>query len=64
MSTGYKIDNLAGSYYLTFQVIDWVDVFTRKIYRDIILESLDYCRINKGLVLGLGDHEQTCTLLV
>ena len=48
-STVYQIDNPAGSYFLTFQLIDWVDVFTRKIYRDIILESLDYCRINKGL---------------
>ena len=49
MSTAYQIDNPAGSYFLTFQLIDWVDVFTRKIYRDIILESLDYCCRNKGL---------------
>jgi hypothetical protein len=36
---------------LTFQVVDWVDVFTRKIYRDIVLESFGYCRKNKRLQL-------------
>ncbi len=34
---------------MTFQVVDWVDIFTRKIYRDILIESFDYCRNNKGL---------------
>lgn len=49
MSTGYQIDNQDGFYFLTFQVIDWVDIFTRKVYRDILIDSLDYCRKNKGL---------------
>jgi len=49
MSTGYQIYDKAGSYYLTFQVVDWVDIFTRKVYRDIILESFAYCRKHKGL---------------
>ncbi len=51
MSTGYKIDNPTGTYYLTFQVMDWVDIFTRKIYRDIVLESFEYCRKEKGMLL-------------
>ena len=51
MTTGYKITNPAGAYYLTFQVIDWVDIFSRKVYRDILIESLTYCRLNKGLQL-------------
>ncbi len=37
MSTGYQIYDKAGSYYLTFQVVDWIDIFTRKVYRGIIL---------------------------
>jgi len=49
MTTGYQIYNQHHTYFLTLQVIDWVDVFTRKIYRDIILESLTYCRVHKGL---------------
>ncbi|MEZ4911810.1 MAG: transposase [Saprospiraceae bacterium] len=51
MSTGYQIYDKAGSYYLTFQVVDWVDIFSRKVYRDIILDSFAYCRKYKGLQL-------------
>ena len=29
----------------------WVDVFTRKEYRDIIIESLQHCQENKGMVI-------------
>ena len=51
MSTGYKISEKEGLYYLTFQIVGWVDLFTRKIYRDIVLDSLKYCQANKGLEL-------------
>ena len=49
MTPGYKIDKSSTGYFLTFTVVDWVDVFTRKVYRDIIIDSLKYCRENKGL---------------
>ncbi len=49
MSTGYQIDHPASTYFLTFTVIDWVDIFTRKIYRDTLISSLDFCRKEKGL---------------
>ena len=49
MPTGCQIDNQDGLYFLTFQVIDWVDIFTRQSYRDIIIDSLTYCRQQKGL---------------
>jgi len=51
MSTGYKIAEGVGAYYLTFQVVGWVDIFSRKIYRDIVIESLKYCQQNKGFEL-------------
>lgn len=51
MSTGYKIADKEGLYYLTFQIVGWVDIFTRKIYRDIIIESFKYCQEHKGLEL-------------
>ena len=51
MPTGYQIDRQDGLYFLTFQVVDWVDIFTRKIYCDIALESFSYCRANKALKL-------------
>jgi REP element-mobilizing transposase RayT len=51
MSTGYQIKNQNGLYYLTFQVVKWVDIFARDIYRDIVLDSFDYAMKNKGLQL-------------
>ena len=31
--------------------MEWVDVFTRKDYRDILLDSIRYCQNEKGLLL-------------
>jgi putative transposase len=50
MSTAYKIAG-DGLYYLTFQIVGWVDIFTRKIYRNIAIESLQFCQQHKGLYL-------------
>lgn len=50
-SENYRIEKQDGIYFLTFTVTDWVDVFTRLNYRNIIAESLDNCRKNKGLKL-------------
>lgn len=36
-------------FFITTTVIDWVDVFTRDEYKQIIAESLDFCRKKKGL---------------
>ncbi len=49
MSQAYKITDQQAAYYLTLQVVQWVDIFTRKIYRDIIIDSLQFCQKNKGL---------------
>jgi len=37
---------------LTFTVVDWIDIFTRQIYRDILIESLLYCQSFKGLEIN------------
>lgn len=49
MSTGYQIQDQSGIYFITNTVVDWVDVFTRKIYRDIVVDSLNYCCTTKSL---------------
>jgi REP element-mobilizing transposase RayT len=49
MSTAYKLSEKEGTYFLTFQIVGWVDIFTRKIYRDIVIDNLKYCQQNKGL---------------
>lgn len=51
MSTGYKIREGQALYFLTFQIVGWVDIFTRKTYRDIVIESFKYCQQYKGLNL-------------
>ena len=45
----YQIQDQQGVYFLTITVIHWIDVFSRKNYRDIVVESLNYCVKNKGL---------------
>ena len=50
-SGGYKIRNQAEVHFITFAVVEWVDVFTRKDYRDILLESIRYWQDKKGLIL-------------
>ena len=52
MSTGgYKIRDKESIHFVTFAVTEWVDVFTRREYRDILVESIKYCQKEKGLVL-------------
>ena len=48
---GYKIRNPAAIHFITFALVEWVDVFTRKAYCDIALDSLRFCQAEKGLVL-------------
>ncbi len=38
-------------YFVSFATVNWIDVFVRRIYCDIIVDSLKYCIANKGLKL-------------
>lgn len=49
MPTGYQIKNQEATYYLIFQVVFWIDIFTRKVYKDIIIDSLKNCQLEKNL---------------
>jgi REP element-mobilizing transposase RayT len=49
MPTGYQIAEQDKLHFVTLQVVEWVDIFTRKKYRDIITDNLAYCQKNKGL---------------
>ncbi len=51
MSRSYKFNDPLGTYFITFATVGWVDVFTRKDYRDIVVDSLRYCQEKKGLLL-------------
>lgn len=50
-SENYRIGDQNACYFVTLAVTDWVDVFTQLNYRNIITDSLDYCRKNKGMKL-------------
>ncbi|HPG72948.1 MAG TPA: transposase [Bacteroidales bacterium] len=41
--------NTNDAYFITFTVINWIDVFTRPKYKDFIVENLEFCRANKNL---------------
>ena len=51
MGDSYQIKDQEGLYFITCQVVGWVDIFSRRIYRDIVIDSLDYCIEQKGLQL-------------
>lgn len=49
---GYKIRDQFGLYFMTFTVVGWIDLFSRKIYRDILIKNMQYCRKRKQLSIG------------
>ena len=48
MSRKYKFLNKEGLNFVSFATVNWVDVFVREMYCNILLESLSYCRLNNG----------------
>ncbi len=51
MSTKYKFRDESALYFVSFSTVYWLDVFTRIEYKDIVVESLQYCKKEKGLVI-------------
>ena len=47
----YVITDQNACYFLTFTVVDWVDVFIRPVYKQIIVDSLNFCIDQKGLIV-------------
>ncbi|MDX5346797.1 MAG: transposase, partial [Hymenobacteraceae bacterium] len=47
----YTMLNPEGVYFITFSVVFWIDVFIRLRYKNIIVESLNDCIKQKGLVV-------------
>ncbi len=51
MSRKYKIRDQNYPHFVSFAVVHWIDLFTRSVYRQILIDSLKYCQKNKGLIL-------------
>jgi REP element-mobilizing transposase RayT len=52
MSRNYKIRDQNYPHFVSFAlVLQWIDLFIRPAYRNILLDSLSYCQQQKGLIL-------------
>lgn len=49
MSRNYKFHNHEGVYFISFTVVEWLDVFTGNEYKNILFDSLHYCQHEKGM---------------
>ena len=49
MSRKCKFYNKEGLYFVSFATVNWIDVFVRDHYSWTMIESLDFCRKNKGM---------------
>jgi putative transposase len=48
MSEHLKIEE-GKSYFITMTIVDWIDLFTRECYVNILVDSIKYCQQHKGL---------------
>ena len=49
MSRKYKFSDNDKLYFISFAVVYWIDLFIRKEYKDIVIESWKYCQQQKDL---------------
>ena len=49
MSEKYKVIDSTVPTFITITVVDWVDLFPRPVYCNILDNSLNYCIKGKGL---------------
>jgi REP element-mobilizing transposase RayT len=49
MSIKYKFRDQERLYFVTFAVVNWIDLFIRNEYKEIMLDSWKHCQANKGL---------------
>jgi len=51
MRSRYTIREPDFPYFITCTVVNWIPIFTRKPYFEILLDALQFCRQHKGLKL-------------
>jgi putative transposase len=49
MSRGYKFSDQDQLYFASFAVVNWIDLFIRNEYKEILLASWRHCQAKKGL---------------
>lgn len=51
MSRNYKFHDQEKPYFISFATAYWIDIFVRPNYKDILVESINYCIKEKGLLV-------------
>ncbi|MEP2772221.1 MAG: transposase [Fulvivirga sp.] len=51
MSEKYKFDNPEGIYFVTLSIVHWIDLFTRKEFKWIMVDAIKHCQENKVLIV-------------
>lgn len=51
MPSKYTIQDHQALHFITFATVEWIDALSRPVYKDIVVDSLQYCITNKGLIL-------------
>lgn len=46
---GYFISDQMEMHFVTFTVVSWIDIFTKQIYKDILMNNFRYYMKNQGL---------------
>ncbi|SHK65328.1 Transposase IS200 like [Reichenbachiella agariperforans] len=49
MGRKYAIRDQLSAHSVTFTIVNWIDIFIRDIYKEVILSSLKHCQENKHL---------------
>lgn len=51
MSEKYKFHDPDALHFITITISEWINIFTKPAYCEIIIDALKYCQINKGLII-------------
>ena len=51
MSRNYKFHDQEKPYFISFATVYWIDTFIRPVYRNILVDSINYCIAEKGLIV-------------
>ncbi len=51
MSTKYRFTDSDIPHFITMTLVEWIDLFSRERYKEIIIENLKFCVQRKGLII-------------
>lgn len=50
-TTSYRIKDENALCFLTCATVEWIDVFSKRKYKEVFTDSLNYCIQEKGLIV-------------